>query len=326
MLDGFVLKLALVSLALLPSGLLAGFFVTSFRRRLGRDLIVLALGLGVISTFVAVPVELGLQYFLSQIPAVFSPLWGSFREASVIAAMPEESIKFLLLMTIVRRHEDCDSGGDLFCSAVLIGLGFAAVENLFYLIDNGSHWLTLGLMRGALAVPGHAIFGIMMGHGLAMAWRQSLDPSARRKWQALALLCPVIAHTLYDFPLMAIKAAAQPTAELMANPFLYVQLAVLIIAAAVGWFVARQELVRVYTSRHDLDLAQPTRRALLPWRVVGTFMIIGALACIALAAWLVDRGKPVGLFLALPSIYPLAFGWIMQMRPPKERVVATVPV
>jgi len=317
MLNGFTLRLALIFLALLPSGLLAGFFIASFRHRLGRDLVTLALGLGVISAFVAIAAELGLQYLLSLTPAGASTLWSSFREASVIAAVPEESIKFLLLTTIIRRHEDCDSGGDLFCAAVLIGLGFAAVENLFYLTSNESHWLSIGLMRSTLAVPGHAIFGIMMGHGLAMAWRHAVDPAERYKWQVLALLCPVVAHTLYDFPLMAINAAGQSTAGLLNNPLVYLQLGVLVLAAVIAWFVARQELVRIYTTRQDLDLDQPTRRALLPWRLVGGLMILGALGCIGFAAWMMAHGKPLGLLLALPSIYPLAFGCIMQMRPPK---------
>ena len=100
-------------------------------------------------------------------------------------------VKFLLLYYVVREHKDCDSGGDLFCAAMLIGLGFAGLENVLYLLASGEHWIKLGLMRGVLAMPAHTVFGCLMGMFAARAFRGQApraelvagpDRAGRRAW------------------------------------------------------------------------------------------------------------------------------------------------
>ena len=44
-----------------------------------------------------------------------------------------------------------------------IGLGFAAVENLLYLLGAGTHWGTLAIIRGVLSVPLHGALGAIAG-------------------------------------------------------------------------------------------------------------------------------------------------------------------
>ncbi len=344
MIEILLIKLALIFFALLPGGLLAGFFITYFRRRLGSELAAIALGLGVIAAYLVLALH-WLGHFLPPlIPPASSVLMAAFNDALFSAAIPEEAAKFLLLMAIVRRHEDCDSGGDLFCSAVLIGLGFAAIENVLYLIESGPHWLGLGLLRGALAVPGHAIFGIMMGHFAAEALRvgtqrvgtqraggqqvgaqQPEVPRGRYKWVVLALSLPIAAHALYDFPLMASEAIARdPNGALvyLGDRLTYLALGVLAAAGVIAWLIARRELVKIYTQQSDHDLAVPPARALLPWRLLGWVMMIGAVGCLAFAGWIQAHDRETALFLMLPSIFPLTFGSIMQMRPPGSVGVA----
>ena len=82
--------------------------------------------------------------------------------AFIGAAGPEELAKFLLLYFIVQEHKDCDSGGDLFCAAMLIALGFAGLENALYLLRSPD-LLGLGTMRGVLSIPAHVVFGAVMG-------------------------------------------------------------------------------------------------------------------------------------------------------------------
>jgi len=323
-----LIRLLLIFFALLPGALLAGFFATYFRRRLGGELAAIALGLGIISAFLILAVvwlgDLLPGLHLTDLTSALS----GFGQAFLVAGLPEETVKFLLLMTVIRQHEDCDSGGDLFCSAVLIGLGFAAVENILYLAGNSGNWLSVGLLRGALAVPGHAIFGIVMGHYAAQAQRSPTSPRRRFRLLAFAWLAPVIIHTLYDFPLMTLAADVSDSTASLEDSQASLQLFVLLVAAALAWFIARQELVSIYRNRLDHDLELPSTRALIPWRIVGGIMILGAIACFGLAAWMMQTGQDHALMLFLPSIFPLTFGCIMQMRPPKElrNATASAPV
>ncbi|MET1027783.1 MAG: PrsW family intramembrane metalloprotease [Dongiaceae bacterium] len=322
-------KLLLIFFALLPGGLLAGFFVTYFRHRLSGELAAIALGLGVISNFLVIAIlTLPSQFIHAGLPPISVPA-GAFNDAFLMAAIPEEAAKFLLLMTIIRRHEDCDSGGDLFCSAVLIGLGFAAIENILYLDGSGTGWLSVGALRSVLAVPGHAMFGIIMGYFAAVAQRET--GRRRTRWQILALICPIIAHGLYDFPLMAFDMVANDNAGTLVRfqdqlTYLrrlpYLELGVLVVGSVIAWLVARQEMVAIYDERSDIDLAPPSSRALRPWRVLGWAMIAGACLCMAIAGWLLAREQGDGLYLFLCCIFPLTFGLIMQMRP-RPRLAAS---
>ena len=84
--------------------------------------------------------------------------------------------------------------------AASLGLGFAAFENIFYLFDNLNDWVSVGILRAFLSIPAHFFFAVTMGYFVSRACFGNL---LKRGWNfMLALLCPAILHTLYDFPLM----------------------------------------------------------------------------------------------------------------------------
>ena len=114
-------------------------------------------------------------------------------QAFVVAALPEEAFKLLALWLILRKNPYFDEHYDGIVYAVSVGLGFAAVENIFYVISSGD-WLFVAISRALLAVPGHYAFAVLMGYFYSM--HHFVDHSKRTA--ACILLVPVIAHGIYD--------------------------------------------------------------------------------------------------------------------------------
>ena len=116
-------------------------------------------------------------------------------------ALLEEFCKWLMIRLLGYTHKDFDQFYDIIVYSVFVALGFALVENLFYVIPGG---VSLGLFRAVFAVPGHAAFGIFMGAFLALAKDyENKDKTLSRIYMFYAILIPTLLHTIYNFCLLA---------------------------------------------------------------------------------------------------------------------------
>jgi len=117
--------------------------------------------------------------------------------AFLLAAIPEELAKYLFLRRHIRsRH--CDEPMDGMVYGALVSLGFAAVENVLYVLQNGA-WS--GVFRAFTAVPMHASCGALMGLALA---RVKLHGPGPGRGVLPALAVPIVIHGLYDWPLLSL--------------------------------------------------------------------------------------------------------------------------
>lgn len=114
-------------------------------------------------------------------------------QAFVVAALPEESFKLLALWLVLRKNPYFDEHFDGIVYAVCVGLGFAAIENIFYVFSE-EEWVTVAISRALLAVPGHYAFAILMGYYYSVYHFVDHTP----KVAACILLVPVAAHGVYD--------------------------------------------------------------------------------------------------------------------------------
>ena len=311
---GILLKLVIIGFAIFPAAVLTAFLVSHYRKRMGPRLIVRTLSLGVVSGLLVLAVGPVIRWANSfAMPGVESALASAF----IGAAGPEELAKFLLLYFVVREHKDCDSGGDMFCAAMLLGLGFAALENSLYLLASPD-WLGLGMMRGVLSIPAHMVFGAVMGLFAARAYR---GQSPALNW-ALALLVPILGHGFYDFPLMMWRELAHVP---FANPnqvwreMFWFLMAVLIVSGAATFLICRHEIVAIFAQdSEDPDIHLPARWAVRPWRTIGTVFVLSGAAVGLVGLWFVQSDEFRGAFLLAPSVFPHAFGWIMRLQPPEK--------
>lgn len=128
-------------------------------------------------------------------------------EYFVCVAAVEEACKYACLNS-VKNHPAFDHLFDAVVYSVAAALGFAALENVFYVFDGG---LETALLRAVLSVPGHAADGVVMGVFYGMARQRELHGDVRtaRTYYWLAFLLPAIEHGFYD-------AALSTESDLMA--------------------------------------------------------------------------------------------------------------
>ena len=119
--------------------------------------------------------------------------------AFVIAGFTEELFKFAALYVLIWTHKEFDELFDGIVYAVFISLGFAGVENIFYVSQFG---FSTGLIRAITAVPAHMLFGVAMGYYFGLA---RFTPGKNTIVFIKALLLPVLLHGLYDFILFSVN-------------------------------------------------------------------------------------------------------------------------
>ena len=102
----------------------------------------------------------------------------------------------------MRKNKYFDEHIDGIVYAVAISMGFAAFENVLYLVDNYEEWVSVGIMRAVLSVPGHYAFAVLMGYYYS---KIHFGISNSVKDKAMILLAPVIVHTIFDWLLFSIS-------------------------------------------------------------------------------------------------------------------------
>lgn len=139
--------------------------------------------------------EMGIEFLLFGADGKPVSLLGTTTMAFFVAAIPEESFKLLALWLLLRKNPYFDEHFDGIVYAVCIGLGFASIENVFYVFGGvGGERITIAVSRALLAVPGHYAFAVLMGYYYSVY--HFVDHSS--KMAACVLLVPVLAHGIYD--------------------------------------------------------------------------------------------------------------------------------
>ena len=115
------------------------------------------------------------------------------------AAIPEELAKWIIFYWIIRKSKHFDQYYDGILYAIFISMGFALVENIFYVFsDEGG--MGVAIMRAVLSVPGHMLFVIPMGYYLSLS-RFENDGKAHVH-RAMSLAIPILLHGMFDYLLM----------------------------------------------------------------------------------------------------------------------------
>lgn len=162
---------------------------------------------------VAVPV-LALGEPIATLVGHFPGRFGeAFFRAFVNAALPEEVFKLLALVLVLRTTLGRRALGrgpiPTMAIGAGVGLGFALIETVIYTLRVGPH---VGLMRIFTAIPCHLFLGAVMAHYLWAA-HESRSNVARLK----AFIVPLLAHGLYNFPLLVelARTAQRPVGAML---------------------------------------------------------------------------------------------------------------
>lgn len=125
--------------------------------------------------------------------------------AVVAAPIIEEGAKCLVVVRFIYRHPQFDEPMDGVVYAVAAALGFASVENIFYittvtLSSPLGEILLVYIMRALLSVPGHALFASVWGYALG---RMKWDAQRRPILLLLGLVAAIILHGVFNLLLVS---------------------------------------------------------------------------------------------------------------------------
>ena len=140
------------------------------------------------------------RFMISIISSFYDPATIDFAwmENTIGVALVEEFSKWLVLMLFVWKNKNFDYRYDGIVYAVSASLGFAALENVLYILSYGTG---VSIGRAIFAIPGHATFGIFMGYYLSRAKKKFCENKdfGTKRLRLKALIVPTIIHGIYDF-------------------------------------------------------------------------------------------------------------------------------
>lgn len=297
--------------AVIPSLLIMRYFHARDRYREPQRVLWTTFGLGVLSVFGVAAVFI----YSPIVDGIDNPLLRGPVDAFASAAIPEELLKLLVLVAYCARHKEYDEPLDGLVYGATASLGFATLENVLYVVQNG---LGLAVMRAFTAVPGHAFSGAILG------WHVSQWKFHRKKYAIpFGYLVVVLLHGLYDAPLLTLKAMDESHYGEGHPARLYVGLAVVAISLPallieVVW--ARRLLLR---ARMEQD--GPNTRARNAWAAVQEalhsnslwdYVLLAVGGVLASLGGLLVLGLGLGALLGSDTDHKVLVGGLIMGAPP----------
>jgi RsiW-degrading membrane proteinase PrsW (M82 family) len=89
-----------------------------------------------------------------------------FIKAFFVVALTEEFSKYIIVRYVSQPRKAFNEPFDGIIYAVMVSMGFAATENLMYVLQGG---MEVAILRAFTAVPAHATFAIIMGYFMGKA-------------------------------------------------------------------------------------------------------------------------------------------------------------
>ncbi|WP_213775444.1 PrsW family glutamic-type intramembrane protease [Bradyrhizobium sp. dw_78] len=222
-------------------------------------------------------------------------------------ALPEEAVKILVIVAVSARRRPLVDPMDTVVYGAAAGLGFAAYENLAYLVQHADMWRALAALRSVLTVPFHGALGIIAGAYLAIArsgtalgaHRHHRDWARVSSW-LLVLFAPVGLHAAFDFPLLSLQQ--NPDIDSTVR-FVLGSASVLIGFSSIAFAI---RLVR-RVGRHHAPRTELARERLAQLRRMWALLVVGSGAGF------------VGLAFVLTSIHH----WVVN---PEREVSLVIPI
>jgi protease PrsW len=146
--------------------------------------------LGCLSIVPAVFLSVGLSKIFPESPDILRMALHAF----IAVALAEEIVKFFFAYRFFYHKSYFNEPFDGITYCVMVALGFAAVENLLYIFQDSD--IRVAVLRMFTAVPGHAVYGVIMGYFMGIAKYRT---HGRFKMLVVGILLATLIHGFYDF-------------------------------------------------------------------------------------------------------------------------------
>ena len=183
--------LSLITIALAPGiAIVVYIYLKDKHEREPLHLLLISFAYGVLSTGVtmAISMPLDMLILLREDDVV-----DQFANAFFKVAFVEEFSKFFFIRFILFRNKNFNEPFDGIVYAVMVGMGFATLENIVYVFNYG---IATGILRMFTAVPAHATFAILMGYFLGKA---KFSHQNKFVHSVTALIIATLFHGAYDY-------------------------------------------------------------------------------------------------------------------------------
>ena len=119
--------------------------------------------------------------------------------SSFLSAAPvEEVLKFTVLYSLVYKMKDFNEPIDGIVYGITVSLGFATLENIYYVYILSDYFDTteqaLAILRAFSAIPAHGIFGATMGY-----FFMKYAFIKKENNLALCMIVPILLHGAYNY-------------------------------------------------------------------------------------------------------------------------------
>lgn len=197
------MTIVLLILAILPIILFALYINSKDNVKEPKTLLFALFLSGVLSSILVIIISLLMEF-------VFPLLGGNVKTMNALelgiyvflgVASVEEGCKWFFTRIIGFNNKSFDQAYDIVVYATFVSLGFAFVENILYVLENG---LGTAILRALTSIPSHTCFGIIMGYYLLLAKiaQKNNDKTRYRKNMLLSFFLPFLAHGIYDYCLL----------------------------------------------------------------------------------------------------------------------------
>jgi protease PrsW len=219
-----------------------------------------------------------------------------FFDMLVGVALVEELAKYIVLRRVAYPRPEFNEPYDGIMYGVTAALGFAAIENLLYVLHYGAE---IGWLRMLTAVPMHAVCGVLMGFYVGLA-KFSVSQRKARVLAFNGLALAVITHGSYNYFLRVAIPMLTPLAFLV----LAVQLGLAL--KAIGMYRNKAPLTSAAGFYASLPLQDSLISNKLRWSVWALWLpaivlFLSALRAVTEAPFGADLLLGAGLFITLAA-------------------------
>ncbi|MBO8126052.1 MAG: PrsW family intramembrane metalloprotease [Firmicutes bacterium] len=178
-----------------------------------RALVTKSFVAGMLAVLPAALVELPFRGFITNPGS----LWGLALASVFFIGLPEEGIKYLAVRREVYEHPEFDEPVDGIIYSIGVGLGFAALENLFYALSFG---ISIAPLRALVACLAHASFSGVLGYYLGLA---KFNPDRERAFLIQGLTIAILLHAVYDLFILSPQLPGYISLVVLGSAYLFIR-------------------------------------------------------------------------------------------------------
>ena len=193
----------LILIAIIPVFIIGLFIYKRDKEKEPFKLLFKLFILGALVCFPAAIFEEIISLFFGDMESMTLPLL--FLYVSIGIGFVEELFKWIVVYKNGYNSHEFDHIYDALVYCAFVSLGFACLENIFYVFASAN--ITVALLRAVTSIPGHVCNAIVMGDylGTAKTYQLHNDIGKEKKYLILSILLPTFTHTIYDYCIFSNK-------------------------------------------------------------------------------------------------------------------------